>query len=210
MENQKTHTTSRDIKARTTKERVFKAAIHLFRQYGYDSVTIDDIAKEAKVSKGTFYLYFDTKEAVLVKQFGLMDAFYRRSAREIPTDQPVDRQLLSFLMGMCEYCARTCGVNIIKILYSHQISIGTHPELLNNKKRSIYKILHYYVREGRARGAFKTSLSDEQITEVISRAIHGFFYDWCLYDGSFDIIKESGPYFSGILSLIQAENEAAL
>lgn len=204
MENQKTQPTSREMQARTTKERVYQSAVSLFRRHGYDNVTIDDIAKEAKVSKGTFYLYFETKEEVLAKQFSLIDAFYRRSSREIPSDQPVDRQLLSFLNGMCRFCSETCGVNIIKILYSHQIGIGPRPEMLNNKKRSLYKILDQYVKEGKTSGVFTQELSDEKATEMISRAIHGLFYDWCLYDGKFDIVAESGPYFAGILSLIKA------
>jgi AcrR family transcriptional regulator len=41
------------------------AATQLFEARGYEQVTVADIATAAKVAKGTFYLYFDSKEALL-------------------------------------------------------------------------------------------------------------------------------------------------
>ena len=41
------------------------AAYSLFQKKGAASTTIDDIVKEAKVAKGTFYLYFHDKNSIL-------------------------------------------------------------------------------------------------------------------------------------------------
>ncbi len=48
-----------DDKAR----RILAAATSLFARYGYKRTSIDDIAREAEIAKGTIYLYFDSKEA---------------------------------------------------------------------------------------------------------------------------------------------------
>ncbi len=46
------------------KEAIMKAAIKNFSKTGYAPTKMDDIAKSANVSKGTLYLYFDSKESL--------------------------------------------------------------------------------------------------------------------------------------------------
>ncbi len=43
---------------------ILTAALGLFVSNGFASTKIDDIAKQAKVSKGTVYLYFESKESL--------------------------------------------------------------------------------------------------------------------------------------------------
>lgn len=47
-----------------TKRLIFKAAIKVFSQNGYNGTTMDDIAKEANVAKGTLYYHFKSKEEI--------------------------------------------------------------------------------------------------------------------------------------------------
>lgn len=44
------------------KGKIIQAAIATFSKYGYDKTRMEDIAKNAKLSKGTLYLYFKSKE----------------------------------------------------------------------------------------------------------------------------------------------------
>ena len=48
-----------------TRERLLDAAARTFAILGYDATRVDDIAEEAGLSRGTFYRYFDDKEAAL-------------------------------------------------------------------------------------------------------------------------------------------------
>lgn len=52
----------RKIGQRDHLTQVLRAAEKLFAKRGFYPTTIDDIAKEAKLAKGTIYLYFDSKE----------------------------------------------------------------------------------------------------------------------------------------------------
>ena len=47
------------------RKRLLDAAYTLFQEKGAANTTINDIAKEAKVAKGTFYLYFRDKTEIL-------------------------------------------------------------------------------------------------------------------------------------------------
>ena len=46
------------------REAILDAADHLLARYGYRKMTVDDIAQEAGIGKGTVYLHFASKEEV--------------------------------------------------------------------------------------------------------------------------------------------------
>ncbi len=48
------------------KEKLLESAAWLFGYYGFEKTTVDDIADKAGVSKGSVYLEFPNKEAILV------------------------------------------------------------------------------------------------------------------------------------------------
>jgi AcrR family transcriptional regulator len=49
----------------TTTEKLLKTALSLFCDKGYHSTSIEDIARQAEISKGLLYHYFKSKEEVL-------------------------------------------------------------------------------------------------------------------------------------------------
>src|SRR5260221_10681116 len=49
-----------------TRQLIMESAQRLFLHYGYKKTTIDDIAQEAGIGKGTVYLYFDGKEEIML------------------------------------------------------------------------------------------------------------------------------------------------
>ncbi len=57
----------RAARAAETRAKVFAAATTLFAERGYHATTVDDIARQAQVAKGTFFLHFETKGAAIVE-----------------------------------------------------------------------------------------------------------------------------------------------
>ena len=55
----------RERKKQEIRRRLMDAAIRLFREQGYDAATVERIATAADVAKGTFFNYFQTKDAIL-------------------------------------------------------------------------------------------------------------------------------------------------
>ncbi len=49
----------------TTRKQILDAAYKLFRRQGYSRVSIDEIAKAAKLTKKTLYYHFESKDALL-------------------------------------------------------------------------------------------------------------------------------------------------
>ena len=59
--------TPRQLRADDTRARLFAAASELFATRGYHATTVDAIAKRAGVAKGTFFVHFATKDAVITE-----------------------------------------------------------------------------------------------------------------------------------------------
>jgi AcrR family transcriptional regulator len=47
------------------RKRIMEVGVQVFAENGYHQTTMDDVAKELNVSKGTLYLYFNSKEELL-------------------------------------------------------------------------------------------------------------------------------------------------
>lgn len=60
------------------RDRLYEAALSLFREQGYENTTVDQITRRAGLAKGTFFNYFPTKDAVLrfmgVREIGRLGA----------------------------------------------------------------------------------------------------------------------------------------
>ncbi|MBY8911336.1 TetR/AcrR family transcriptional regulator [Bacillus sp. YC2] len=63
---------------------IIEAAIKLFARKGYKSTSVQEIADECKISKGAFYIYFPSKEALLLS---MLNYYYDKTFTRITTIQ---------------------------------------------------------------------------------------------------------------------------
>ncbi len=49
-----------------TRSKIMSSAIKLFSTRGYNSASVDDICKDAEISKGAFYHHFESKQALFL------------------------------------------------------------------------------------------------------------------------------------------------
>jgi AcrR family transcriptional regulator len=96
-----TKTTS---KAEETGLRILDAALELFRQEGFDTATMRDIARKAGVATGAAYYYYPSKDAIVM-------GFYQRSNAEM---QPKIEAALSDVNGLEK---RLCEVIRVKLAH---------------------------------------------------------------------------------------------
>jgi AcrR family transcriptional regulator len=57
--------TTRQQQKANTARRIFEAALRLFHERGFAATTVEQITRAAGVAKGTFFVHFASKEAVL-------------------------------------------------------------------------------------------------------------------------------------------------
>ncbi len=85
---------------------ILNAAIKLFSSNGYDQTSIEELAKEAGVGKGTVYSYFHNKRDI-VKAFCDDMLEYARSelAAKTSPDTPLKEQLMIIFLADFKYVA---------------------------------------------------------------------------------------------------------
>lgn len=71
-----------------------KTARELFRRYGYNKTSVSQLAKQAHISKATFYKYFTSKELILHEV--LMD-YIREGVQDILDKNVREKDLSTFL-----------------------------------------------------------------------------------------------------------------
>lgn len=80
------------------REQILAAAVRVWVRDGFDRAPVEAIAREAGLGKGTIYLYFETKEAVLqavIDRFSLLPALEDWTAhqREVPPERAIPELL---------------------------------------------------------------------------------------------------------------------
>ena len=71
------------LKKNERKQELLKIAYKMFITKGFENTSIDDIIREAKIAKGTYYYYFESKEKTLEEVINMMINDEILSAKEI-------------------------------------------------------------------------------------------------------------------------------
>jgi AcrR family transcriptional regulator len=85
-----------------TRERIVESARALFNRHGFEQVSIDDVMKNAGLTRGGFYKHFTSKDALYasaVQSFTTCNPFRRRLASE-PKQHRSPRELARMLIQM--------------------------------------------------------------------------------------------------------------
>lgn len=100
------HSAPAKLKARkqqVVREALSEAAAQLFRAYGFEAVTVEQIANAAGVSRRTFFRYYESKEDVMVER---LDRDGERLVEELaarPLDEPPLLAIRNALIPAIEY-----------------------------------------------------------------------------------------------------------
>ena len=176
--------------SRNTKGKIVSAAWQLFYRQGYDDTTIDEIVEASGTSRGSFYHYFEGKDALLSSLSYLFDEKYEELTETMDMSlSPSDKLIFlnQELFGMIE---NTVSVDLLCQLFSSQLVTKGERHLLNTN-RTYYKLLRQITVEGQEQGCFKENLSVNDITKAYAMFERGLMYDWCLCNGDYSLCQYS-------------------
>lgn len=187
--------TPRKQQALDTKNNIYHSALKLFKTHGFENVTIEMIVKESNVSIGSFYTYFSSKEDIFLEFFKRIDSYYDQSIAESNNLKTNEEVILNMLKAMTEFVEEQLGVEGISVVYYKQLYDFGKIRDLTIKSRSFFIHLNNYVERGIKAREFNSEYSVDHIVDTIVRLVHGLVFDWCLYNGSFDLTAEGQRWF---------------
>lgn len=91
-------TAFREQQREETRRRVYEAALEIFRRDGVAACRIDDIVRQAGVSRGSFYFHFPTKEDVLIDLMRDTERRITAALDELPADAALS-QVIDSVIG---------------------------------------------------------------------------------------------------------------
>ena len=173
---------------RNTKGRIVSAAWKLFYEQGYDNTTVEDIIFESETSKGSFYHYFEGKDALLGSLSMIFDEKYEQLRQEMDPDMNAVDKLIHMNHELFTMIDNTVSVELLARLFSTQRTTKGEKHLLS-RDRTYFKLLHQVVRQGLERRELRGDLTANEIINDYAMFEHGLMYDWCLADGGYSLAR---------------------
>ena len=150
-------------------KRIIDAAIKIFAKKGFFHAKISEIAKEADVADGTIYLYFKSKDDILINIFEeYMDKLIERIQTELAEEEDPVSKLKRFIQlhfVLAENNPNLAEVITVELRQSNKFM----KEYDNVKFRDYLNLISSVIREGQAQGVIRRDV----IPAVIKRALFG-------------------------------------
>ncbi|MDI9454854.1 MAG: TetR/AcrR family transcriptional regulator [Spirochaetota bacterium] len=186
--------TQRMTKSDRTKAKIFEIAWNLFKERGFDNVSLQDIADHSGTAKGSFYTYFSTKSDIIVEGFWMIDGYYQTVEKEVLRHQTTEEKLLKFTELQLTYVRDEIGVEMLKVLYANQVLQQGSAKVITNPTRFWHTFIRLIIEKGQINGECRTGLSAEQYALFFNRSMRGLFLDWNIGSASFDLVEEGLLY----------------
>ena len=173
---------------RNTRGRIVSAAWKLFYEQGYEHTTVEDILALSGTSKGTFYHYFEGKDALLGTLSVLFDEKYAALTPTIPEDMDALDALAYLNRELFAMIDASIPLELLARLLSTQLTVRGEKHLLD-RDRLYFRLLRQIVSRGQARGEVRSDLTVGEITRAYALMERALMYDWCLCGGNYNLSR---------------------
>ncbi len=155
-------------KKERTKEKIFKTAILLFTEKGYENTTVQEITEKADVAKGTFFSHFPTKDSILtylgeqrielMKEWLVKDLAYLQSAKEKIIKL---FEVLAQVNEEDKIMTKLISYEILKKMYSTEIEQEAENQL------ELKLLMEQIIKEGQQNGEFTLEFQPNQVADIL-------------------------------------------
>ena len=115
---------------RNTKGKIITAAWDLFYEQGYENTTVEEIIEESGTSKGSFYHYFEGKDALLGSLSYIFDEEYEKLQNSFPDGMNSFDKLLYLNNKLFSMIEDRIDIELLTRLYSTQLVTKGEKHLL--------------------------------------------------------------------------------
>lgn len=158
-------------KGERRKQELLKIAYRMFIEKGYENTSIDEIIAEAGIAKGTYYYYFESKEATLEAVIEMMiEEEVGRAKAVLETSLPVPQKLVSVI-----YSIRPAqDEQVIAKALDVTENIVMHEKVNRRIVEEAVPLLTEVVKEGISQGIFECTNIEERVRMLLIISQHIF------------------------------------
>jgi len=138
-----------------TRAEIFRTALDLFAARGFDPVTVEQICAAADVAKGTFFLHFSSKAALLVEWNRALAAELAGRLRDPRDSALAQYRTLVEQLGQ-HWCRRP---DATRALLHELLAARTDDGDAASPDRDLRDLVEAVVRRGQERGEFRRNVS---------------------------------------------------
>jgi TetR/AcrR family fatty acid metabolism transcriptional regulator len=190
---------------------LLQAAVKVFARDGIDGASISDIAEEAKIAKGSLYLYFDSKEELCGDLVGYLFTFADDGPRLADDPRPLDR-ILAFCAEL-DQRARALGQDAALLLHMFGHSGKTADDQLARGVRQFMAesrfLIETLLANARTRGALPPEADIRPAAAALLAlaigVIHSRLASGPAADSSISVEAAVRVYMQGLGARIEAE-----
>jgi len=184
---------------RNTRGKIVSAAWKLFYEQGYEDTTVEEIIELSKTSKGSFYHYFDGKDALLSTLSVLFDDKYEELKTQLDSELSAIEKLLRLNSELFTMIENSISIDLLARLLSTQLITNGEKHLLDHN-RTYYKLLRKIIAQGQEDGQIGTKMSVTEMVKLYALCERAFLYDWCLCGGEYSLRQYSASVLPSFLS----------
>ena len=174
--------------SRNTKGRIISAAWKLFYEQGYEGTTVEDIVFESGTSKGSFYHYFDGKDALMGTLAYVFDEKYEELIPALDPNMGALETLAYINHELYVMIEASVSIDLLTRLLSTQLLARGEKHLLD-RSRVYFRLLRRIVRQGAERGELRREVSVEELVRAFAMWERAQLYDWCLCGGDYSLVS---------------------
>ena len=158
-------------KGEKRKQELLGIAYRMFLEKGYEKTSVDEIINEAGIAKGTYYYYFESKEATLEAVIDMMINEEVIRAKEVLASQiEIPQKLVSVI-----YALRPAqDEQVIADALEAKENIIMHDKINRRIVEEARPIIAEVVKEGISQGLFSCTNVEERVKMLLILSQHAF------------------------------------
>ena len=197
-------TTSNGSRAADKYQRIIDAAIEVIAEKGFHNSRVSDIAERAEVADGTVYLYFKSKEQILMTALdSAFEAFYRRAKQELTASHDAPTQLRVLARLHLRELSQNRSLAVVLQTELRQ-SAKFLKEFSQRELKGYFNLIREIIRKGQQAGSIRPDVSDKIAAACLFGAVDEMVTAWVLGSRESDLTAAADPVVDLLLSGMEA------
>lgn len=197
-----TSLTNRQKQAIKSKLHISNVALNLFKNNPYEKIKITDICKEAGVSVGAFYHYFQSKEDIINITYQGLDSLVEEKVINTKYDSDLAAIVdINFQAGLI---MQEMGYGFVSAAY--QLMMKQDRPITTDNSRPSYVLLNQHIKSALKKGELTSDYKVDVLVNYFMMIARGVMLDWCLHQGEYDISIVISKHIRNGISSINMKN----